>query len=69
MVERTIFRADVLSMEAMNALQNSAFSQLLTAWRRHDDARRSGELPHLAAARIELDRRRADMRSTLASTR
>lgn len=53
----------------MNDLQNSVFSQLLSAWRRRDDARHSGNLRQLADARFELDRARSRMQSTLQGVR
>ncbi|MFZ9018515.1 MAG: hypothetical protein ACO4AY_11095 [Ilumatobacteraceae bacterium] len=49
----------------MNALQHHAFSQLLAAWRRRDDARRRDDIGELADARIRLDSARAQMRATL----
>jgi len=43
----------------MNALQTTAFGQLLSAWRRRDDARHSGDVRQLGEARMDLDRARA----------
>ena len=57
------------SVMCMNATQNHAFNELLAAWRRREDARRSGDIRSLGDARVELDRRRADMRSILDATR
>jgi hypothetical protein len=48
----------------MNALQNHAFGQLLSAWNRREDAR-SADIRRLAEARHALDGARADMRSTM----
>jgi hypothetical protein len=53
----------------MNGLQNIAFGNLLAAWIRRDDARRSRNLPELADARFELDGARTQMRSTFTSPR
>ena len=52
----------------MNALQNHAFGQLLTAWHRREDARYA-DVRQLAAARLALDGARAHMRSTISSIR
>jgi hypothetical protein len=53
----------------MNGLQNVAFGNLLAAWVRRDDARRSRDLPRLADARLELDDARNQMVSTFVSAR
>jgi hypothetical protein len=51
----------------MTALQNHAFQQLLSAWRRREDARNEGTLADLAAARISLDSARSNVHSALSS--
>jgi hypothetical protein len=53
------------TLNSMNALQHHAFTQLLAAWRRRDDARRHGDIRELADARLHLDAARAQSRSTL----
>jgi hypothetical protein len=53
------------TLRRMNALQHHAFTQLLAAWRRRDDARRHGDVRELADARHHLDVARAQSRSTL----
>ena len=53
---------------SMTALQNNAFNQLLSAWRRREDARSAGSLTDLADARKSLDAARHDMHATLTST-
>jgi hypothetical protein len=53
----------------MNAPQHHAFTQLLAAWRRRDDARRHGDIRELADARFHLEAARAQSRSTLESLR
>jgi hypothetical protein len=55
-------------MVDMNAPQNHAFGQLLSAWNRHEDARHS-DLRQLAEARFALDGARAQMRSVISSIR
>ena len=55
----------VPTLIAMNALQHHAFNELLTAWRRREDARLHGSLRDLADARARLDASRATMRSTM----
>lgn len=50
----------------MNALQNHAFGQLLTAWNRREEAR-SAEIRQLAIARHALEDARTHMRSTISS--
>ena len=55
----------IRTLASMTAHQNFAFQQLLTAWRRHDDARVAGNLRELADARISLDSARQDMHSSL----
>lgn len=49
----------------MNALQQHAFTQLLAAWRRRDDARRHDDIRELAEAHHHLDAVRASSRSLL----
>jgi hypothetical protein len=49
----------------MDAPQYQAFTQLLAAWRRRDDARRHGDIRELADARLRLDAVRAQARSML----
>ena len=49
----------------MNALQHHAFTQLLAAWRRRDDARHHGDYRELADARHHLDIARAQSRSMI----
>mgnify|MGYP001813876816 CR=1 FL=1 len=53
----------------MTAHQNSAFQQLLAAWRRREDARSTGSLTELADARTALDSARNDMHGTLSGLR
>lgn len=53
----------------MNPLQNHAFTQLLAAWRRREDARHTGDVRDLAVARHELDRRRVEMRDSFGTFR
>ena len=50
-------------------MQNNAFSELLAAWRRREDARLSGDIRSLGNARLDLDRRRVEMHTALSSTR
>ena len=51
----------------MNSPQNHAFQQLLSAWRRREEARDSGSVADLAAARTSLDSARTNVHSTLTS--
>jgi len=51
----------------MTAHQNHAFQQLLSAWRRREDARDSGTFEDLASARISLESARSNMSSALSS--
>jgi hypothetical protein len=53
----------------MNTGQNYAFSNLLAAWRRREDARAAGGFRRLADAHSELTIARNDMRSTLSGLR
>lgn len=53
----------------MNTEQNYAFSHLLSAWRRREEARATGEFRRLSDAHGELVGARADMRSTLSGLR
>jgi hypothetical protein len=53
----------------MNTAQNHAFSHLLAAWHRHEDARAAGQFRRLSDAHSELTGARADMRSTLSGLR
>ena len=53
----------------MTAHQNFAFQQLLTAWRRREDARSTSEFADLAAARVTLDSARNDMHAALSGLR
>jgi hypothetical protein len=53
----------------MTTHQNFAFQQLLSAWRRRDDARTAGNLPELAKARVALDSARNDMHASLSGLR
>jgi len=53
----------------MNGMQNIAFGNLLAAWARRDDARRSRDIRQLAEARFELESARSDMRSSLSALR
>jgi len=50
-------------------MQNNAFSELLAAWRRREDARLSGDIRSLGDARLELDRRRIEMHASLHAPR
>ncbi|MDX2379254.1 MAG: hypothetical protein QNM02_05805 [Acidimicrobiia bacterium] len=46
----------------MNAPQNAAYSNLVEAWSRRQDLRTAGtDVPHLGAARIELEDARQEM--------
>jgi hypothetical protein len=54
---------------SMNTEQNYAFSHLLSAWRRREEARATGEFRRLSDAHGELVGARADMRSTLSGLR
>lgn len=56
-------------MNDMNGLQNHAFGQLLSAWRRREDARSCHDIQQLAEARFALDSARAQMRSSLSNLR
>jgi hypothetical protein len=49
----------------MNALQNSAFFELLSAWRRREEARSTASISDLASARISLESARANMQTSL----
>ena len=50
----------------MTDQMNAAFQQLLEAWKRRDDARRThADIRELAQARYELDQARAAMTQTL----
>lgn len=51
----------------MTAHQNHAFQQLLTAWRRREDARTSGSVADLVAARSSLDSARTNVQSALST--
>jgi hypothetical protein len=51
----------------MTAYQNNAFQQLLSAWRRREDARHEGTLADLAAARTSLDHARSNVHAALHS--
>jgi hypothetical protein len=57
------------SIFIMTAHQNHAFMQLLSAWRRREDARSTGTLADLADARKSLDSARNDMHATLSGLR
>ena len=59
----------VRSVVVMTAHQNFAFQNLLSAWRRREDARAATSLAELAEARATLDSARNDMRSALQSIR
>jgi len=54
---------------SMNTSQNSAFSHLLAAWRRREDARAAGDIRRLSDAHSDLAGARADMQSTLSGLR
>lgn len=68
MVTKLGVRRAAHSVVPMNALQNSAFQQLLTAWRRREDARASGSYADLGAARKSLESARSNMHTALHST-
>ena len=52
----------IRSVKDMNAHQTLAFSQLLAAWNRREDARGHHDLRELAATREELEIARTNMR-------
>jgi hypothetical protein len=52
----------------MTALQNLAFLQLLSAWRRREDARSLGTFADLGDARKHLESARSNMQTTLHSS-
>ena len=58
----------VHSVMDMNALQNTAFQHLLSAWRRREEARSAGTFADLGAARKSLDAARSNMHSALQSS-
>ncbi len=68
-VPKLSFSHGIRSVIPMTALENHAFTELLAAWRRREDARMSGDIRSLGDARLELDRRRVEMHSTLNATR
>jgi hypothetical protein len=49
----------------MTARQNLAFNQLLSAWRRREEARSTATIAELSSARASLDAARTNMSSTL----
>jgi hypothetical protein len=51
----------------MTALQNLAFRDLLSAWRRREEARESAQIADLAAARMSLEGARTYMQTSLHS--
>ena len=53
----------------MTAMQTNAFNQLLASWRRREECRDASDISGLSNARHALDTARAQMRSTLTSTR
>jgi hypothetical protein len=50
---------------SMTAHQNFAFKQLLSSWRRREDARSAQDLAELGQARISLDSARTQMSTAL----
>jgi hypothetical protein len=58
----------VRSVEFMTTSQTSAFHELLSAWRRREDARSAASIADLANARASLDSARANMQSALQSS-
>jgi hypothetical protein len=52
----------------MTGSQNSAFHELLSAWRRREEAREAASIGDLANARASLDSARANMQSALYSS-
>jgi hypothetical protein len=50
------------SVDVMDAHQTRAFSRLLTAWNRREEARDQRDLASLASARQDLEIARAEMR-------
>lgn len=53
----------------MTAHQNFAFQQLVSAWRRREEARSATTIAELAEARVQLDAARADMHAALQTVR
>ena len=53
----------------MTAHQNHAFEQLLSAWRRREEARSATTIAELADARASLDSARTNMHTALQSIR
>jgi hypothetical protein len=66
-VSQLVSDAAVPSLTYMTTHQNHAFMELLSAWRRREDARSSGTLADLAAARTSLDHARSNVHSALSS--
>lgn len=63
-VSQLVVRSGVATVIVMNPLQSHALSELLSAWRRREDARQIGDLRELANARFRLEQTRTNMRST-----
>jgi hypothetical protein len=55
-------RTPIRIVESMNAHQTLAFSHLLSAWTRREEARDQRDLASLASARQDLEIARAEMR-------
>lgn len=51
----------------MTTHQNFAFQQLLSAWRRREDARATDNIAELTDARLSLEVARTDMRAAIAN--
>jgi hypothetical protein len=68
MVSKLSGLAAVRSLEHMTGSQNSAFHELLSAWRRREEARAASSIGDLANARASLESARANMQSALQSS-
>jgi hypothetical protein len=68
MVSKLAVPAAVRSLEYMTGSQNSALHELLSAWRRREEAREAASIGDLANARASLDSARANMQSALYSS-
>lgn len=53
------------SVDAMNAQQNSAFSQLVRVWNQREDARSAGNIRALSDASVKLAQQRETTRHLL----
>ena len=69
MVSQLVVWSGIRSVVCMTAQQNFSLQQLLSAWRRREDARSSGDIGALADARASLDAARNDVHTSLSSLR